>query len=697
MKKVLLICLVFALAICIMSCNRHQHDENGKYVIVKEATCIEDGRANLVCECGEVLSSIIISKTDAHKVVIIPAESPTCNSTGLTQGKMCAVCNIVLQSRFEIPMIAHTYDNKHDVDCNECGHIRNPECTHSGIEILEAKEPTCDMIGLTEGKYCPGCDEIIESQEVIDSLGHEMGEWFIYADDEHPEGIGVRKCIRDNCGLTEHHEVSTGLEYSANGNGECTIVGLGTCMDEDIFIPASIDGYTVTRIGYWVMKTGRGEQIKNVVIPNTVTYIEPYAFGDCYLMERIYIPSSVTNIGEFAFAYCYSLESIDVDPDNQMYKSIDGNLYTKDGTVLIQYAAGKREKSFDMPDEVLTVCPGAFSHCYFMENIVLSENLKHIGSEAFAYCDSLKSIDIPASVEIIDLRAFVGSWSLENIEVDKNNENYMSIDGNLYSKDGKILMQYATGKTEKNFTIPDGVETIADCAFLYANSLTEVTIPDSVVHIGHLAFHNCLNLTNVYISDSVEFIGESAFSACWWLESIEVDVNNQKYKSIDGNLYTKDGTVLIQYGTAKKDKSFVIPNGVVRIANEAFMGNEHLVSVTIPNSVCDIGWYAFEGCTSLTNIVLPDSLTEIKDGVFARCESLTSINIPHSVTSIGWDAFYGCKSLQTIVIPNSVQYIWEYAFEGCDSLTIYCEHEEEPPHWNDWEWNPDNRPVVWGY
>ena len=77
----------------------------------------------------------------------------------------------------------------------------------------------------------------------------------------------------------------------------------------------------------------------------------------------------------------------------------------------------------------------------------------------------------------------------------------------------------------------------------------------------------------------------------------------------------------------------------------------------------------------------------------------SSINykgVDYSVTSIGDSAFYYCRSLTSVVIPDSVTSIGDRAFAGCDSLTIYCEAESQPSGWNS-TWNPDGRPVVWGY
>ncbi|MDR1939643.1 MAG: leucine-rich repeat domain-containing protein [Clostridiales bacterium] len=91
-------------------------------------------------------------------------------------------------------------------------------------------------------------------------------------------------------------------------------------------------------------------------------------------------------------------------------------------------------------------------------------------------------------------------------------------------------------------------------------------------------------------------------------------------------------------------------------------------------------------------------MTSIGYGAFAYCSSLESIEIPDSVESIGEFAFADCSRLASIEISSSVTYIGSYAFRNCSALTIYAEviEADKPSGWSG-SWNPDNRPVEWGY
>ena len=227
-----------------------------------------------------------------------------------------------------------------------------------------------------------------------------------------------------------------------------------------------------------------------------------------------------------------------------------------------------------------------------------------IANYAFRECTSLTSVTIGDSVTSIGDYAFSGCASLTSVEVDPNNAYYKSVDGVLYTKDGKTLLFYPRGKTNTIFITPNFVTIIADDAFSKCTSLTSVTIGDSVISIGAFAFEECHSLTSVTIGNSVTSIDHHAFFYCSSLEN-----------------------------------------------------------VTIGNSVTSIGYGSFSGCTSLTSINIPDSVTEISSLAFASCTSLTSINIPDSVTSIGEFAFGGCKSLtlycEAIFAPSGWIYYWD--------------------------------------
>jgi hypothetical protein len=195
-----------------------------------------------------------------------------------------------------------------------------------------------------------------------------------------------------------------------------------------------------------------------------------------------------------------------------------------------------------------------------------------IGDWAFSYNTKLTSVTIPNSVANIGFGAFYQCTSLSSV------------------------------------SIPDSVIGIGAYAFAFCSGLTNFAIPNNAVSIGSYAFEKC-SLTSVTISSSVTNIGYGAFSSCSSLGAITVDALNSIYSSLDGVLFNKNHTTLIQYPGRK------------------------IGSYTIPNSVTDIG-NGFTYCTSLTNVTIPNSVTSIGKGAFAYCTNLTGVYLKGNAPSI---------------------------------------------------------------
>ena len=117
-------------------------------------------------------------------------------------------------------------------------------------------------------------------------------------------------------------------------------------------------------------------------------------------------------------------------------------------------------------------------------------------------------------------------------------------------------------------------------------------------------------------------------------------------------------------------RKVTIEDGIEYIADNAFEGCQHLLSVEIPKSVSYIGEYAFEGCEKLHTVVFKEEskLTTLAKGLFANCEKLESIVLPDGLVTIGEWCFFQCENLINIQMPKTVTTISEFAFAKCFKL-----------------------------
>ena len=244
-----------------------------------------------------------------------------------------------------------------------------------------------------------------------------------------------------------------------------------------LVIPSEYKGVAVTAVVQpHYPEDFRVEGVTEIVLPDSIRRIGSECFSYYYDLTRIEIPKGVTEIGRFAFGDCSALREV------------------------------------ILPDGLKSIETGAFSKCKSLSHIDLPESLESVGEQAFAYCETLKSIRIPKGVSNIGEGAFLSCDSLSNITVEEGNTAYRSVDGDLYSADGRALIKYAQAKPDREFTLPSCVVEIAEDAFYGAKSLERVNLPMGLVKINDYAFSCCDALSEVEIPQTVTEIGYMAFS-----------------------------------------------------------------------------------------------------------------------------------------------------------------------------------------
>lgn len=377
----------------------------------------------------------------------------------------------------------------------------------------------------------------------------------------------------------------------------------------------------------------------------------------------------------------------------QIIENSQFDYFEKDGEITITDYTGS-DLEVVIPDEIAGYpVTGIDAKAFFLnktvKSITLGKNIRTIGQMAFSRCDSL-----------------------ENILVDGENAYFKSIDGVLYTADGKTLLAYPNGKDYDNYPVASGTETIGSYAFFYApvqqvflpdsvkeieafgfyyaTELTQVNFPKALTTIGDQAFFACYGLTELTIPATVTDLGVGVWAACTSLSAVSVAEENPNYSAVDGVLYTKDGKTLKIYPYAKAGTEFIMPETVETaeaysfyystlttvtpsaalrvIGDYAFYNCANLTAIPAGTALEEIGDYGFYSCESLPNLDLPDSMESVGDYAFAWCTGATSANLGNGLKTAGKYAYFYCSGLTSVTFGSSMDTIGNYAFYRCSKL-----------------------------
>ena len=221
-----------------------------------------------------------------------------------------------------------------------------------------------------------------------------------------------------------------------------------------------------------------GEEVKDLVIPNSVKSIGDYAFEGCKGLTSVTIGNSVESIGYRAFYGCDGLTSVHIS-DIAAWCGIE---FVSNSNPLYYahhlYLNGKE-----------------------VQDLVIPNSVTSIGYDAFAYCDGLTSVTIGNSVTSIGDYAFSDCSGLTSVTI-----------GNSVTSIGRWAFAYCSGLT--SVTIGNSVTSIGLSAFYSCDGLTSVSIGNSVTRIGGEAFRYCSSLTSVTIGSGIKYIASKAFANC---------------------------------------------------------------------------------------------------------------------------------------------------------------------------------------
>ena len=460
--------------------------------------------------------------------------------------------------------------------------------------------------------------------------------------------------------------------------------------------------------------------VSSITLPENITSIGDYAFHKCSALKAIHLPAKVMTLGKSALSRCTAMTAITVAEGNDAFCSVDGVLFTKDKTTLIQFPIAKSSAyivpegttiigtdafyqsklvAVNLPSSLKELAYDAFGYCQELTKMEIPEGVTTIGDYILDHCSALTTLHIPESVTSIGQRICNDCNAITQVYCDIENpfeinsncfttttytnaklhvpagkyNSYASMSGwkefkqiiedsqNIIFADSKVkALCVANWDTDGDGELSEseassvsflgavfqgsqidsfhellyftGLSAIGSGTF--SNSLVKaITLPENITSLEEYAFYRCQSLSTINIPEKVQKIGTSALSYCTSLSAITVDEGNTAFCSIDGVLFTKDKTTLIQFPISKTT-AYAVPEGTKTIGRDAFFKSK-LESITLPSSLRELGYDAFGASKDLGRLIIPEGVTTIGDYILDQCYAIKVLHIPSSVTSIG--------------------------------------------------------------
>lgn len=439
----------------------------------------------------------------------------------------------------------------------------------------------------------------------------------------------------------------------------------------------------VTSIDYAAFENCKN--LTKVSIGNGVRSIGSSAFSGCTSLTEINVPRYCENIGSGTFAACPSLSNIDVNPRNRHFICLDGVLYSRDGSKMYQYLAGRPYTTYEIPEPVKEIGEFGFYGANMLTNVSIVNGVEEIPEYTFLNCSALTKVDIPGSVKAIRKGAFGGCSNLTELAIPTSTsyidvDAFTSLEGNkgdvVDSVTGNVLSESnisenSTNTLNNNSDSADVFNTSNSSNDSNTNTTAEAnndtqnddeSSSDEKNKSTENESSNLLENIANNISDAVTNTisdGELGRTTVVGGQAVFlIDPKKMIVKGFDINAAQTEDSISESGNSSAEGEDIKKYSGLPLdvIGNNLGHISIDSDSIDIPDNIDKIGNRVFYNNKNIKNVNLPSSIREIGDFSFAR-STVESLSLPDGTEKIGYAAFYNCSSLSDLYIPDSVESI----------------------------------------
>lgn len=273
-----------------------------------------------------------------------------------------------------------------------------------------------------------------------------------------------------------------GLSFESNGDGTCSVTGLGSYTGDTVQIPPTYNGETVVAIGSKAFS--ENGQLKHIVIPDTVTVIRDCAFTYCWSLESVIMGNGVTEIGAAAFQSCNNLGDIEFSKNLKVI-----------GDSAFEMCSNLYE--IDLGQQVQSIGSRAFRDIR-ASDFTIPESVTELGTDIFGPNVSFATLTVPFWGKRADRKCEITFATLFGDSGYVNCLNILTVLGGTEIPAEAFTNMTSTMTTE--IRIGEGIRSIGDNAFGSGSMLNTLRLPGTLTQIGEGVLNGLYNLHEIYFA-----------------------------------------------------------------------------------------------------------------------------------------------------------------------------------------------------